>query len=169
MLIGRGKRIDSVQPEKNSTSRKSKKKCCTPFSCLGGPNDPTEREHIPDYLMWMDTTEDGRGHQFAVACAKYTVRTDSAGEAQDSLHGPKHVFLHRNGTKDHEQPSFRSARSHALRRELRHALATRTWNLTGRTPKRECAVLQGLLLVLDIGFSSRTRLETGERKNLHEQ
>ena len=32
----------------------------------------------------MDTTEDGRGHPFAVACPKYTVRTDSAGEAQDS-------------------------------------------------------------------------------------
>ena len=27
--------IDSVQPEKNSISRKRKKTCCTPFSCLG--------------------------------------------------------------------------------------------------------------------------------------
>ena len=43
-MIGCGKRIDSVQPEKNSISRTRKKKCCTPFSCLGGPNGPTERE-----------------------------------------------------------------------------------------------------------------------------
>ena len=51
VLIGRGKRIDSVQPEKNSISRKRKKKCCALFSCLGGPNGPTEREQIADYLM----------------------------------------------------------------------------------------------------------------------
>ena len=49
--IGCGKRIDSVQPEKNSIPRKGKKKRCTPFSCLGGPNGPTEREQISDYLM----------------------------------------------------------------------------------------------------------------------
>ena len=36
-------------------------------------------------------------------CAKYTVRADSAGEAQGSA-WPKHVFLDRNGTNDHEQP-----------------------------------------------------------------
>ena len=34
--------------------------------------------------MAMDTTEDERGQQFAVACAEDTVRADSAGEAQDS-------------------------------------------------------------------------------------
>ena len=50
----------------------------------------------------MHNTEDGSGHQLAVACAKYTVRTDSAGEAQDFLHAPKHIFLHRDGSNDHE-------------------------------------------------------------------
>ena len=60
--------------------------CCTvaPFSCFGGPNGPTEREQPAYYLMQMDTTEDGYGHQFAVACAKNTVRADSAGQTQDS-------------------------------------------------------------------------------------
>ena len=33
----------------------------------------------------MDTTGDGCGHRSAVACSKYTVRADSAGEAQDSV------------------------------------------------------------------------------------
>ena len=66
-LIGFRERIDSVQPEKSGISRKRKneKKCCTPSS-LGGPNGPTERERIPPHLMEMDTTEDGRGHNFAV-------------------------------------------------------------------------------------------------------
>ena len=91
VLIGCGKRIDSVQPDKISISRK-KKKCCTPFSYLGGPNGPTEREQTAHYLMWMDTTEDGCGHQFAVACAKNTVRADSTGEAQDSAWIPTRFF-----------------------------------------------------------------------------
>ena len=51
VLIGCGKRTDSVQPAKNSISRKRKKKCCTSFPCLGGPNGPTEREQLADYLM----------------------------------------------------------------------------------------------------------------------
>ena len=32
----------------------------------------------------MGTAKDRRGHQLALASAKFTVRTDSAGEAQDS-------------------------------------------------------------------------------------
>ena len=51
----------------------------------------------------MDTTEDIRRHQFAVAYAKNTVRTDSAGEAQDSAWAQT-SFLKRNGTNDHEKP-----------------------------------------------------------------
>ena len=51
----------------------------------------------------MDTTEDGCGHQFAVARSKDTVRTDSAGVAQDSA-WTQTRFLDRNGTNDHEQP-----------------------------------------------------------------
>ena len=103
VLIGCGKGIDSVQPEKNSIFRQRKKKCWTPFSCLGGPNDPTEREQIADYLMYMDTTEDGCRHQCALACPKDTVRADSAGEAQDST-WTQVRFLYTNGTNDHEQP-----------------------------------------------------------------
>ena len=54
MLVGRGKRIDSVQPEKKSIYTQEEEEVlhlCTPFSCLGGPNGPTERERIADYLM----------------------------------------------------------------------------------------------------------------------
>ena len=61
VLIGCGKRIDSVQPEQIGISRKRKKKRCTPSSCLGGPNGPTEWEEIADYFMSMHTTEDGWG------------------------------------------------------------------------------------------------------------
>ena len=52
----------------------------------------------------MDTTEDGCGHQLAVACAKDNVRADSTGEAQDSAWTQTRFFLDRNGTNDHEQP-----------------------------------------------------------------
>ena len=92
VLIGCGKRTDSVQPEEDSISRR-RKNCCTPSSCLGGPNGPTEPEQMADYFMYMDTAEDERVHHLAVACAKFTVRTDSVGEAQDFFHGPKHVFF----------------------------------------------------------------------------
>ena len=40
-----------------------------------------------------------------MACAKDTVRTDSAGEAQDSA-WTQTRFLDRNVTNDHEQPRF---------------------------------------------------------------
>ena len=114
VMIGCGKRIDSVQPKKNSRSRKRKKKCCTPFSCLGGPNGPTEREQINSRLFDADghhlLTEDGCGH----------VDTNLLWHVQKIpfvpirlarrriLHGPKHVFLDRNGTNYHEQPQPRS-------------------------------------------------------------
>ena len=51
VLISYGKRIDPVQPKKNTAPWKN--------------NEPTEREQIAYRLMCMDTTEDGRGHQFA--------------------------------------------------------------------------------------------------------
>ena len=56
---------------------------------------------------------------------KVVIRTDLAGEAQDSgwTDGPKHGFLPRNGTNDHEQPRsvpFGYIRSNIL--QLRHAL-----------------------------------------------
>ena len=80
--IGRAKRINSVQPEKNSISRKNKK-CCTLCSCFGEPNGQTERGEKTEHLMWMDTTEDGYGHNFIATGAKSTLCADSAGEAQD--------------------------------------------------------------------------------------
>ena len=41
VLIGCGKRIDAVPPEKNSTCRKRKKKCCTaPFILFGTTERP---------------------------------------------------------------------------------------------------------------------------------
>ena len=49
----------------------------------------------------MDTTEDGCGHQLALACAKDTLRADSVGEAQGFCF--QTLFLGRNGTNDHEQ------------------------------------------------------------------
>ena len=76
------------------------------FLIMGGPNGPTAREQIGYYLVLMDTTEDGCGrHCCALACVTYTVRTDSAGEAQDLAWAPtlKRVFLRRHGTDDHEQ------------------------------------------------------------------
>ena len=41
----------------------------------------------------MDTTEDGCGHQFAVARIKDAARVDSAGEAQDSAWTQTRFFL----------------------------------------------------------------------------
>ena len=95
VLIGCGKRIDSVQPEKNSIILlriylvyiyilEEEEEVLHPFFWLGGPNGPTERpdrtgqnEQLAPHLMYVDTSSAG-------ACAKYTVRTDSGGEAQDS-------------------------------------------------------------------------------------
>ena len=59
VLIVCGKRTDSVQPEKNSISRKRKQQHCTPFSCLGGPNGPTER---PDRTGTNSRLFDVDGH-----------------------------------------------------------------------------------------------------------
>ena len=39
-----------------------------------------------------------------VACANFTVHTDSADEAQVSAWTQTHFFLHRNRRNDHEQP-----------------------------------------------------------------
>ena len=56
VLIGCGKRIDSVQPEKNSISRKRKKKCGTlrPFFFFGGTERPdrTGTNSIYDLCQW---------------------------------------------------------------------------------------------------------------------
>ena len=84
VLIGFGKRIDSVQPEKNSISRKRKKKRCTPFFLFGRTERP---DRLETNSRLFDVDEHHRrlwGYQLVVACVKYTVRADSAGEAQDS-------------------------------------------------------------------------------------
>ena len=105
VLIGCGKRIDSVQPGENGilVSRKRKKKCCTPFVCLGGPNGSTEREQKTDYLM-MDTTENGCGHQFLPWHVQNIPFVPIRLARPRVLHGPKRIFLDRNGTNDHGQP-----------------------------------------------------------------
>ena len=63
----------------------------TPFSFSGGPNGPTERAQIKYCVMEIDITVDGSGHILrttrcccAVAARKVSVRSDLAGEAQDS-------------------------------------------------------------------------------------
>ena len=85
VLISCGKRIDSVQPEKNSISRKGKKKCCTPFSCLGGPNGPTVREQIAIVLSRWTPPKMDVDTNFPWHVQKITVCADSSGEAQDSV------------------------------------------------------------------------------------
>ena len=60
----------------------------------------------------MGSTEDGRGHRLQTSTRvaswhvqKNTVRiTESAGARPRILHGPNHVFFHRSGTNDREQP-----------------------------------------------------------------
>ena len=102
LLIGCGKRIDSVQPEKTSLARK--KKCCTPFSCLGRPNGPTEREtesRLFDvgghHRRWMWTPF------FRGISKRY--RSCRFGSRGPAFCMDTNTFcLDRNGTNDHEQP-----------------------------------------------------------------
>ena len=95
VLIRCGKRTDSVQPDKNRVSRKRKKNCCTPFfSSLGGPNGSTEPEQIPSHLMrckWTPQKMDVDA-TFPWACAKHIVRTNWAGDAENSACSQARVF-----------------------------------------------------------------------------
>ena len=85
VLIGCGKRIASVKPKQNNVSRKGEEEALHPFFVIRRTerSDRTGTKSI-SFDVDGDATGDGRGHQYNAACAKYTVRTDSAGEAQDS-------------------------------------------------------------------------------------
>ena len=58
--------------------------CWTPFSSSGGPNGPTERAQMKYCLMEIDITVVGGGHILRTTRCCCHVRTDLAGEAQDS-------------------------------------------------------------------------------------
>ena len=99
-----GKRIDFSEAPPKKTISRNRKKCCSPFFSLGGPNGPIEQEQITPRVMKMDATEGGRRSQLAVACAKDTaVNAYSAGEAQDSA-WTQTRYSSWDGTNDLEQP-----------------------------------------------------------------
>ena len=92
VLIGFGKRLGSVQPEKNSVSWKREEQVLYHLFFFGRTERPDRTGIISTsfdvdghYLRWTRTPICAQPRGGVVACPKkYTVRTDSAGEAQDS-------------------------------------------------------------------------------------
>ena len=117
-------------------SRKRKNMCCTPFSSLGGPNGPTER---PDRTGANRALFDEHGHhcrwrwtliahQHAVVLSWHVqnvvVRTDLAGEAQDSGWTQTRFYLGTERTTMNSLVPFRSVPQGRI--ELGHALIRTT-------------------------------------------
>ena len=82
-----------------------------PFSSSGGPNGPTERAQIKSCLMDIDITVGGGGHVLRtntlLLCRGMRKRFPFVVTwlaRPKILDGPKHDFLPRNGTNDHQQP-----------------------------------------------------------------
>ena len=122
ILIGCRHRTDSMQPEKNSFLGRGR--TCVWIPSSGGPNGPTERaqNNLFDgdgyHCRWRWTHF---AHQHAVVVSWHVLKIIEFViwlSRPKILDGPKHGFLPRKGTNDHEQPRsvpFGSTRSNRVK------------------------------------------------------